>query len=58
MSLSLDAKTSAAIQHYTDFYLATGIYDLSANKAGTLEIPLDVRAALKAQATVNPPASK
>ena len=39
MSLSLDAKTSAAIQHYTDFYLATGVYDLSANKAGTLEIP-------------------
>jgi len=59
MSLSLDAKTNVAIQHSgipahleidlpnTDVYLATGIYDLEANKAGTLEIPLPNRAAEK-----------
>jgi VWFA-related protein len=53
MGLTLDAKTYAAIQHSgipahleidlpnTDVYLATGIYDLEANKAGTLEIPLN-----------------
>jgi VWFA-related protein len=53
MGLTLDAKTYAAIQHSgipahleidllnTDIYLATGIYDLEANKAGTLEIPLN-----------------
>jgi len=70
MGLTLDAKTYAAIQRSgipahleidlpnTDVYLASGIYDLSANKAGTLEIPVDVRAALKTQAAVNPPASK
>jgi VWFA-related protein len=70
MGLTLDAKTYAAIQRsgipahleidlpQTDAYLATGIYDFSANKAGTLEIPIDVRVALKAQAAVNPPASK
>jgi VWFA-related protein len=52
MGLTLDAKTYAAIQHSgipahleidlpnTDVYLSTGIYDLQANKAGTLEIPL------------------
>jgi VWFA-related protein len=52
MGLTLDAKTYAAIQKSgipahleidlpkTDVYLATGIYDLQANKAGTLEIPL------------------
>jgi hypothetical protein len=53
MGLTLDAKTYAAIQHSgipahleidlpnTDIYLATGIYDMEANKAGTLEIPLN-----------------
>jgi VWFA-related protein len=52
VGLTLDAKTYAAIQHSgipahleidlpnTDVYLATGIYDFEANKAGTLEIPL------------------
>ena len=53
MGLTLDAKAYAAIQKSgipahleidvanTDVYLATGIYDLEANKAGTLEIPLN-----------------
>jgi VWFA-related protein len=53
MGLALDAKTYAAIQHsgipahleidipYTDVYLATGVYDFSANKAGTLEVPVN-----------------
>jgi VWFA-related protein len=53
MGLNLDAKTYAAIQHSgipahleidlpnTDVYLATGVYDFSANKAGTLEIPVN-----------------
>jgi hypothetical protein len=70
MGLNLDAKTYAAIQHSgipahleidlpnTDVYLATGIYDLQANKAGTLEIPIDVREASKAQAALTPPASR
>ncbi len=58
MSLKLDASTYAAIQRSgipahleidlpnTDVYLATGIYDLQANKAGTLEIPVVVGAGL------------
>ena len=70
LGLTLDAKTYTAIQHSgipahleidlpnTDVYLVTGIYDLEADKAGTLEIPVDVRATLKSQAAVNPPASK
>jgi hypothetical protein len=71
LGLTLDAKTYAAIQKsgipahleidvpQTDVYLATGIYDFEAKKAGTLEIPVDVRASLKTQAAVNqPPASK
>jgi VWFA-related protein len=52
MGMNFDAKTYATIQKSgipahleidvpnTDVYLATGIYDLEANKAGTLEIPL------------------
>jgi VWFA-related protein len=70
LGLSFDPANYAAIQKSgipahleidlpnTDVYLATGIYDFEATKAGTLEIPLDVRAALKTQAAVNPPASK
>jgi VWFA-related protein len=53
MGLTLDAKTYTAIQHSgipahleidlpnTDIYLATGVYDFSANKGGTLEIPVN-----------------
>jgi hypothetical protein len=70
LGLSFDPANYAAIQKSgipahleidlpdTNVYLATGIYDFSARQAGTLEIPVDVRAALKTQATVNPPASK
>jgi VWFA-related protein len=67
MGLNLDAKTYTAIQRsgipahleidlpQTDVYLATGIYDLDSGKAGTLEIPLDNRAAPKVQASLSPP---
>jgi VWFA-related protein len=70
LGLSFDPANYAAIQHSgipahleidipnADVYLATGIYDFSANKAGTLEIPLEVRAMLKAQATFDPSPSK
>jgi VWFA-related protein len=70
MGLTLDVRTYTAIQHSgipahleidlpnKDVYLVTGIYDLEADKAGTLEIPVDVRATFKTQAAVNPPASK
>ncbi len=53
MGMNFDARTYAAIQKsgipahleidlpQSDVYLATGIYDLQANKAGTLEIPIN-----------------
>ena len=70
MNMSLDAKTFASVQHSsipahleidlprTSIYLATGIYNLKSNKAGTLEIPIDTRAAPKTQATATTPPSK
>jgi VWFA-related protein len=59
MGLNFDAKTYTAIQRSgipahleidlpsADIFLATGIYDLEANRAGTLEIPLGNQAAEK-----------
>jgi VWFA-related protein len=67
MRMSLDAKTFASVRHsaipahleidlpQTNIYLATGIYDLKSNKAGTLEIPFDTRVGPKTQAAVARP---
>ena len=70
MNMSLDAKTFASVQYsgipahleidlpQTRIYLTTGIYNLKSNQAGTLEIPIDTRAAPKAQAAVTTPPSQ
>jgi VWFA-related protein len=70
MVLNLTAATYAEIQKtgilahaeldlpQTDVYLATGVYDLEAGKAGTLEVPIDATAAPKTQAAVTPPAAR